>query len=403
MKVLLVNNHHYLMGGAHKVYLETGKLLEAYGHEVYYFSQKNNKNIYNKYSECWPDEVNYRNLSKFEKLILFKNFIYNDQAYLKLIDFIDLIKPDIAHIHLFMGGLTSSILKALKEKNIPIVHTAHDYRLICPAYTLFDKNNKLCERCKDKNYLRCTLRNCALDLKLASSFMLSLDAYFRNTFIKSIDNIDHFIFVSNFSRNKHIMFNPQFINKSDILYNFSEVNYINPDTTKDYFLYFGRISREKGLQNIVTVFNEMELPLYIVGEGKELAALKKRSKCNIKYLGYKKDKELFSLISAAKFVILPSLMHENNPLSIIEAFGLNKPVIGSSRGGIPELLENNRGFTFCPDNLDELKEVITKAASLLNDEYIFMQKQIAKFYSGQLTKEQHYNKLLKIYQNTIKI
>ena len=401
MKILQINNQHHLKGGAHKVYFDTGKLLEQHGHDVYYFSQKNNENINYKLDNFWPAEINYRNLSLSEKFTSVRNFIFNVDAYSKLSKFIDYVKPDIAHIHLFMGGLSSSILKALKEKNIPIVHSVHDYRLICPAYTLFDRKNMICERCIDNKYFRCAIRRCALDRRTSSSIMLSIDAYYRSNIINPLFFIDKFIFVSNFSKDKHIEFNESFISNSEVLYNFSDINYNIENYPKDYFLYFGRISREKGLENIVEVFNELGYQLYIVGDGPDLPVLKTKSKTNIKYYGFKQANELYSLISESKFVILPSIWYENNPLTIIEAFALNKPVIGSAVGGIPELIGSERGFTFSTNNLLEIKEIIKKAAALSINDYLLMQKQVKKFFNDNLSKEQYYKKLLSIYKNTI--
>lgn len=403
MKILLINNYHSLMGGAHRIYLETGKLLKSYGHEVFYFSQKSENNLPYELSDYWSEGIDYKKESFLNNILKAKNFIYNEEAYQKLSKFIDLVKPDIAHIHLFMGGLSTSILLALKEKKVPVVHTPHDYRLICPAYTLFDRNNNICEQCIDKKYFRCATKRCALDLKTSSSIILAIDAYYRNFFLNPLEYIDKFIFVSNFSKNKHIEFNPKFVNNSEVLYNFANINYKENENenSKEYFLYFGRISREKGLENIIDVFNELGYQLFVVGDGFLMNYLKEKSKTNIEFLGYKAGDELYSIISKAKFTVLPTIMYENNPLSVIESFFFGIPIIGSNIGGIPELIGSNGGFTFPPNNLLEIKEVVKKAAGLSNNDYLLMQEHVKKFFDDNLSKEQYYIKLLDIYKNTI--
>jgi glycosyltransferase involved in cell wall biosynthesis len=53
--------------------------------------------------------------------------------------------------------------------------------------------------------------------------------------------------------------------------------------------------------------------------------------------------------------VLPSEWYENAPLSVLEAYALGKPVIGSSLGGIPELVRpGETGYLFEPRSVDEL-------------------------------------------------
>lgn len=56
------------------------------------------------------------------------------------------------------------------------------------------------------------------------------------------------------------------------------------------------------------------------------------------------------------FAVVPSELYENNPLAVIEAFALGKPVIRSNIGGIPEIvLDNKTGFAFGPGNAEDLR------------------------------------------------
>ena len=127
MKVLLINNQHLVKGGAHKVYFNTAELLEKYGHKVYFFSTQEEGMVEYDKKRFFPKRVNYREINVLKKFKATKSFVYNKEAYDKISEYLKVIKPDVAHVHLFMGGLTVSVLKALKENNIPIVHTVHDY------------------------------------------------------------------------------------------------------------------------------------------------------------------------------------------------------------------------------------------------------------------------------------
>jgi len=404
VKVLLINNYHYRRGGADGVYFNTAELLTSHGHEVFYFSTQQSKNIKCQNDKSFATTHDYRNLSTAGRIRVIPSFFYNRNAYKKLLELLEEINPDLAHIHLFMGSLSSSILMALKKKKIPVAHTVHDYRLICPAYLFIDGKNKVCEKCKDRFYMHCTLKRCS-ENSFSQSAMLSVDAYFRKYFIKPISLIDCFIFVSEFSRDKHIEFNPYYRPKSEMLYNFNpELNSTTPTTIKGkYFLYFGRISREKGLNTLIEASLKARISLKIIGVGPLLKQVINQGSNNIDFLGFKNKDDLWPLVKSASFVIVPSEWYENNPLSIIEAYSFGKPVIGARIGGIPEIIkENKTGYLFNPGNKFELEQLLTKAEDLSDSEYAEMSTNARAFAEEHFHPDNHYNKLLAIYEDVIK-
>lgn len=249
MRVLLINNYHYKKGGSDVVYFNTAQLLQQNGHEVFFFSTNHPENVSSKQAEYFTTNHDYRNASLKQKIKAIPAFIYDRKAHDKLLYMLDEIKPDIAHIHLFMGGLSSSILPALKQKKIPVIQTVHDYRLLCPAFSFTDGENNICELCKDKFYMRCMIKKCS-EKNFVQSAMLAIDSYFRKYVAKPINLIDLFIFVSQFSMEKHIEFEPGFKSKAFKLFNCKpDLHTIVPSHIKgDYFLYYGRLSVEKGLR-----------------------------------------------------------------------------------------------------------------------------------------------------------
>jgi glycosyltransferase involved in cell wall biosynthesis len=403
MKILLINNSHYIRGGADSVYFNTAKLLQNNGHKVFFFSMSHPNNYPYDYSDYFVNNVDYRNLSLIGKVKAIPSFVFNRDAYKQLLYILEIIKPDIAHIHLYMGGLTSSILKALTKKNIPIVHTVHDYRLICPTYLFLDGENKVCERCKNGMFLQCIVNRCS-ENSLPQSSILTIDAYFRKYIMKSTNYIDRFIFVSQFSMNKHIEFDSSFQYASDQLYNFM-LNFdlaIPSKSRGQYFLYFGRLSREKGVMTLIEAAKSSDFKLKIVGTGPLFSNLKENSTKNIEFLGYKQGEELYEIIRNASFVIIPSEWYENNPMTIIESYSFGKPVIGADIGGIPEIIiENETGYLFNSGNHIELSQVINKATRLSSEQYRLMSNNARNFAEEFFNPIKHYKKLSNIYRETI--
>ena len=103
------------------------------------------------------------------------------------------------------------------------------------------------------------------------------------------------------------------------------------------------------------------------------------------------------------FVVVPSECYENNPRSVIEAFALGKPVLGSNIGGIPELVKDGKtGLTFEVGNVEDLR---TKIKYLLNnsDKIVEMGKNARKFVEVELNEEKYYNKLFSIYRRLLEL
>jgi len=401
MKVLLIHGVHFPSGGADKIYLNTGELLEKQGHKVIYFSYKNKRNIYCSQEKYFLDEPS--------KLGTVLNSIYNKQAAKKIEQLICDEKPDIAHLHAFWGGMTPSICIMLRKYNIPIVHSVHDYNLICPVTTSMDYKGNICEECKGKYFYKCTLKRCFKG-SFTKSLILSSALFFRRKFYNPLQLIDGWIFTSWFTYYKHLEYMPNLKNSDAInLYNFNPITpltNINKSERK-YFLYLGRLSHEKGITTLIMAFSQLkDIKLIIAGTGPQEIYLKdkveKLGLDNIEFIGFRSGDELNSIISNASFNIVPSEWWENNPMSIIESNSVGVPVIGANVGGIPEIIiEGETGYLFEMKNVDHLVKVITKANSLSTEEYINMSKNAIEFAFEKFNKEQYANNLVEYYKKII--
>lgn len=401
MKILQINNTFYPKGGADVVFFNTSELLKKNGHDVFSLSQVDNENLIHEDTNFFIEGIDYRKLSIIQKIRAAGNFFYNKNAAKKIDEIIKIRKPDIIHIHLFFGGITISILEVIKKHNIPVVHTVHDYRLLCPAYTFFDNKARICESCKDGFFLRCAFKKCSLEGKLTHSAILALDAYYRKYVLNPISLIDHFLFVSQFSRNKHLSYQPNLNLKSSVLYNFRPGNFEKALSRGNYILFYGRLSREKGVETLLQSAISLKYNLKIVGTGPLYQELVNIKSDNIEILGYKKGEELWSLIRNSSYVIVPSELYENNPLTIVEAFSFGKPVIGSNLGGISELIKEKRGLLFESQNVESLKHIIMKALTISDEEYLKMSQNAFDFALCNFSEENYYSSLIKTYNSII--
>lgn len=409
MKVLLIDVYYYNKGGAETVCFNTGKLLEEHGHQVVYFTLKWEENNPSPFSKYFPESKETRKgpLKQVKNMV---NYFYHFEAAKKLEQLIKDEKPDIAHIHLMWGQITPSIFPVLRKHHIPILFTVHDYRIVCPAYTFRDGSGRICEDCKGKHFYRCFTHTCCKGSKLMSAVMAT-EQYFRNAFFNPAKYIDGFLYVSNFARDIQEKYMPAVKNTPNItLYNFSTSIADKAKTMpkEKYFLFFGRLSYEKGVKTLLEAFKDLpDCKLKVVGTGPKEEELKEFVSTfgmkNVEFLGYKRGKELQDLVAGAYFVIVPSEWYENNPMTIIEAYSVGTPVIGAKIGGIPEIVvEGKTGYQFVSGDSLNLKEKVVAADGLAADEYTELSAGTLRFAHDNLSLESYYPKLIAFYNQFLK-
>lgn len=404
MKILMVNKFFYIKGGSETYYFSLKELLEKNGHTVIDFSMKDEKNFESKYSKFFVNNVDYNKRQSFiSKVKEAVKIIYSFEAKRKLEKLIKETKPDIAHLHIFQHQLSVSILDVLKKYNIPIVYTAHDLKMICPNYKMMT-HGKICEKCKSGKYSNCLKNKCVKDSTIKSAVAMS-EAYI-NKYRNAYEKIDYIITPSKFYKDKFIEFG---VNKNKIEHipNFLNTKEIEYDVLpkQDYFLYFGRLSEEKGIMTLIKAMEKTEAILKIVGTGplkeKIEIFIKENNYKNIELLGFKSGKELNTIVANAAAVILPSEWYENGPYSAIESLKLGKILIGSNLGGIPELIDGN-GYVFKNGDSKDLYEKIEGIIKLDKVSKEQMKDKSLEIFEKEYVSKIHYNKLIKIYRKLVK-
>ena len=176
---------------------------------------------------------------------------------------------------------------------------------------------------------------------------------------------------------------------------------VSAEDKEQYFLYFGRLSTEKGILTLVKAVENTKNLLYIVGTGpckEEIEEyLKVHNMTNVKLLGFKSGQELINVVGNAKAVILPSEWYENGPYSAIESLQLGRPIIGSELGGIPELIDGN-GKVFEHGNVEELREILEQFPKPETLEYEQYCKRSREIFAENYMAEGHYEQLMPMYE-----
>ena len=371
MKILLVNKYLYIKGGAEKYVFILADALKKAGHEVIFFSMKDPRNV-----PCSTDNYFVKRRDKdgtiFEKARMVLNIKYSREAYKKITKLLNAEKPDLVILNNIHKQITCSVIDAIKDynKNLKIFWVIHDFALACPNYFMLDGHGKVCERCLGGDFKNCYIHKCSH----GSSFMSRL-SYKEAKFVRKnnfAEKVDLMICPSDFLRKK--LLEAHFTNTRMItMRNPLTIDDVAQDFCNDnYLLYFGRLSPEKGILNLIEAVKDLEVQLKVVGEGPQMKELREfvtsNNVKNVSFEGYKTGVELTDFVRKSKAVVLPSVWYENGPYSVMEAMLLGKPLIVSKMGGLPELVvDKKNGYIF--ETTLGLKQAIIDMFNLTNTEY----------------------------------
>ncbi|MDD5775799.1 MAG: glycosyltransferase family 4 protein [Candidatus Omnitrophica bacterium] len=405
MKILMANKYFYLRGGSEYAYFDTMGLLRRHGHTTVPFSMKHARNYVSAYDTFFVSNVDYDHMGPAGKIAASLRVMYLFEARKKIMGLLASERFDVAHLHNIYHQISPSIIHSLKKRRVPVVMSLHDFKMVCPNYSL-SMHNTLCSRCQKGRFYRCFLNRCVKGSR-ARSLVAMLEMYMHHRFMKIYDLVDVFIAPSEFLMNKlkEMGFNGKLV----YLPNFINVNSFEPQYSGDpkTIVYFGRLVEGKGLDTLIdAMFMLPAIKLKIIGEGTEKDRLTKKAAAmrmkNVEFTGYQSGDTLWNSIKKAQCVVLPAENAENNPRSVLEAFALGKPVIATQAGGIGELVRDGRtGLVFSAGDCIDLSK---KISLLIKDPELIqaMGLNARRFVEERYSSEAHYQRLIEIYRSVIK-
>ncbi len=399
MKVLLINKFLYPNGGSETYIFKLGDVLKAHGHEVQYFGMEHEGRCVGNAVEAYTSDMDFHGGGKLSKLIYPIKTVYSSEARKKIRLVLDDFQPDVCHLNNFNYQLTPSIILEIRKwekqtgHRVKIVFTAHDYQLVCPNHMMnIPSTRENCEKCARGAFLNCTKNKC-IHGSTAKSAVGTVEATFWK-WAKVYKQIDSIICPTRFLKSKMDM-NSLFAAKTLVLQNFIEPAEKTSMEKKDYVLYFGRFSEEKGIRGLIEACKQLsEIPFVFAGGGPLEDEINEVE--NIKNVGFQEGDALRTLIREAKFSVYPSEWYENCPFSVIESQIYATPVVGADIGGIPELIEPSKtGDLFESGNVTQLKDTVL---ALYKDEKRLLEYTENCRNKSFLTGENYYEKLMKIYR-----
>lgn len=398
--LLSLNNYHYRRGGSDVVYLEHEAMFREMGWDTAHMSMSHPKNMPSVWSKFFVDEIEFGEAYSIgQKIEMAGKVIYSFEARRKLESLLESFSPDVAHVHCIYHHLSPSVLSVLKERGVPVVLTAHDLKIACPAYKMLNDTG-VCEKCKGGNLLHLVSNRCIRSSLVVSS-VVAIESAVSKMFGLYRKNVSRVVAPSRFYKRKLEEWGWS-SNQIDYIPNYvRSERYVPNYAAGDYFLFFGRLAPEKGVATLIRAALHTGVRLKIAGGGPLEAELKALGAApNIEFVGFKSGDELWSLVKESRAVVLPSEWYENAPMSVLESFALGKPVVGANIGGIPELIQDGvTGWVFESGNVSSLASVLDLVCSMSDSGVAEVGMAARDFVSSQYSASRYSESMLSLYSD----
>jgi glycosyltransferase involved in cell wall biosynthesis len=331
---ILILHSRYLSGqtsGENRVVEDEARLLATAGHEVRTWTPT-------------PSDV-----QRFGAARLGTRAIWSRHAVKEVRRLVRDQRSEIVHCHNLFPLLSPAVISAASAEGAAVVMTLHNYRLLCLPAT-FLRDGRTCEDCLARLPWRGVIHGCYRDSRLGSGVLASSLAL--HGAVRTFAHVRLYLAVGQFVRDKYVQagfpeervaVKPNFVAAAP-----------RREGPGDYFLFLGRLSREKGLGTLLTVWTrsrKLRKRLVVAGDGPERALLRNAAP-TVDCRGTLPAAEIPSLLSRARALLLPSLSFEGAPRVVLEAYASGVPVLASRLGGLPELIEDGgSGMLVCPRDL----------------------------------------------------
>ena len=405
MRVLLVNKFFRPGAGAETAFFATRAMLTEAGHEVMDFAMASADNDPSPDARYFAPERDYAGGgSAFHRVRDAGASVYSLAARRAIRRLLRERRPDVAHLHNIYHQLTLSIVDELAAQDVPMVMTLHDYKIVCPAYTLYTEGAP-CRRCVDGHPLHVIPHRC-IKRSTAASALGAAEAVLARA-RGSYRAVHAFISPSRFLADLAATAVPA--DRVHVVPNFLAAACASePEISADrepIAFFAGRLDEVKGVRELLSAFRHVRPPgrLVIAGDGplRQLVVDAADRDPRIQYVGRVSAEEVAHQLRRAALMVLPSLWEENCPMIVLEARAAGTPVVAAPSGGLPELVEDGRdGLLIDPREPRALAAGIDR---LLTDAAlrVAMARRGAERFERDHRPERHRPRLLAVYRTAM--
>ena len=343
--------------------------------------------VHNKYQQLGGEDIAVENEIQFLKKYYEVRVLYFDNeitTYFKQILYFILNKnissakilrttieefnPDLVYVHNTWFKASVSIFTTLKKSKIPTLVKLHNFRYDCTRSIFISRHLNNTNQC-----LACGLENKEkrfINLYFEESILKSILVFiYGRKYFKILRNNKEIKIAVLTEFHKSYLIKLGFSDDRIFVY----PNYIEGENTqtnlkkKKQIVYAGRISKEKGVEELITAFlktslNDYELILIGLGPHKKLLEEQYQYQ-NIKFLGQLPNIKVKNILQESTAVVTATKLYEGQPTLLCEASLSKVPSIFPDTGGVKEFFPKNTQYIFEQFNYQDL---VSKLESLSN-------------------------------------
>ncbi|MFA9478264.1 glycosyltransferase family 4 protein [Phycisphaerales bacterium AB-hyl4] len=385
MKILFVHNYYQQPGGEDQAFADQAWLLERHGHDVRQYTVHN-------------DAVDGMN-----RLALAGRTLWNRQTYRELRALIQRERIELVHCMNTFPLISPAAYYAAHAAGAAVVQEVQNYRLFCPG-AFFMRDGRVCTDCLGKRVPWPAVRHrCYRDSRAATGVVATLLTSHRLAGSWQ-RKVDRYIAVTQFSRHK-FMEGGLPADRIAVKPNFVHPDPGPGDGLGGYAIFVGRLSPEKGLETLLSAWEQLpgNYPLKIVGDGPLAERVQAAATRNpaIQWLGRQPLERVCELVGQATCLVFPSLWYEGLPKTILESFAKGTPVVASNLGAMSEVIEDGyNGVHFTPGDASELAAKLMPLLLANDGDHTLrtMRRAARDAFEQHYTPEVNYPQLLAIYE-----
>lgn len=284
--------------------------------------------------------------------------VWSRAARARVADALASTHAQIMHVHNTFVAASPAIYSAAAERGVPVVQTLHNYRLVCPAATVF-RDGHPCTDCVGRRVawpgvIHACVRNSHTQSAVAA--MSGALHWARGTYRREVTR---YVALTEFQR--RLMTHGKLpAAKIGVVPNFLEPDPGPGPEERRGFVFVGRLSVEKGIGPLLQAAELNPGAVSVVGTGPMADACAAADRRGfLRYLGPLPQDEVLARIRTAMAVVIPSLWFEGLPMVVLEAFATGTPVIASRLGSLIEIVADGvTGLAVPPNQPGALSDCI---------------------------------------------
>jgi glycosyltransferase involved in cell wall biosynthesis len=300
--------------------------------------------------------------------------LFDARVYRHVMEEIREFKPDVVHVH-NISGMSLAPFLACRRLGVPVVLTLHDHWLLCAANILYQENGALCDSTSRWN----GCGHCYRRYDYWADVPLR-----RKLFSLATAGVTRFITPSAALRDLHVRSGYDAARFAVVPYGISadvqigteqapertttgaRIRGLMAEQPQNVVLFSGVLVETKGLDTLIAAAPLMEeyagpLQLWVAGGGESryVEQLQHLPSVRVELLGKLMFDTVRDVYGAAGLTVVPSVWFDNSPVVIYESLLAGTPVLGSTLGGISELIEEgNTGYLVPPRDPEALAEKV---------------------------------------------